>query len=86
MLGRADNSTELVKLMEDPPRGNRVGICGGIPTGLAAPMGFDGATNKKGVFFSKIITFKWKSIILDLPADCGKIVTECLGTKDNLGC
>ena len=53
MLGRADNSTELVKLMEDPPRGNRVGICGGIPTGLAAPIGFDGARNKKGVFFFK---------------------------------
>ena len=57
MLGRADNSTELVKLMEDPPRGNRVGICGGIPTGLAAPIGFDGARNKKGVFFLKITTF-----------------------------
>ena len=46
MLGRADNSTELVKLMEDPPRGNRAGICGGIPTGLATLFGFDCAKIK----------------------------------------
>ena len=49
MLGRADNSTELVRLIEDPPRGNLAGICGGIPTGLAPLIALDGARKKERI-------------------------------------